>query len=969
MTLSLLRFTEWRLLLAASLLVLPAAAGLKPVDLRTEYLVNPLAIEAPAPRLQWRLASNDRGQTQTAWRILVASSKQQLARNHGDLWDSGQVPGPAMTQIVYGGRPLASRADAWWKVMVWDRHGRPSPWSTPAHWRMGLLHPDDWSARWIAFHDPSPLHASTDLHLPPARHYRKEFRAGRPIRRATLYATALGLYEFEINGRRVGDAWFTPGWTDYRQRVYYQAWDVTPHVRHGPNALGAMVADGWYSGYLAYGLLVGYGPHKTGRDIYGKTPSLRAQLELEYADGSRDIIGTDPSWRVTDTGPLREADFLMGETYDARLELNGWSQPGFDDAAWSCAVPAEANGSLRAPFHDGAGPREQEFGFVPPPRLQAYPAPLVRCTETLRPVQITSPARDTYIFDLGQNFAGNVRLRVRGPAGQAVRLRYGEMLHPDGRLMTENLRKARATDTYRLRGLPRGETWTPRFTFHGFRFVEVTGFPGRPNLDTLTGLVLHSDTPLVGAFECSDPMVNQLYRNIVWTQRANFLELPTDCPQRDEREGWMGDAQLYVRTATFNADVAAFYHKWLYEVEEAQLPSGAYPDYCPWPFQHGKVFATAWTDAGIIVPWTVWRVYGDRALLERMWPSMTRFMHWRRSQARDDLGVENPDANTWGDWLNQDDPTPIPYIDTVYFAYTARLMADMADALERPTEARDYRDLFARIHTAFARKYLHPDGRLAVPSQTAHALALFTGLIPAPQQSALGAHLAELIRTNGFRMTTGFLGTRPLLPALSAAGQHDVAVRLLQSRRFPSWGFEVENGATTIWERWDSYTKEHGFGGKDGQQNASMNSFSHYSFGAVGEWMFATLAGIDLAAPGYEVIRFRPTPPSPASNPEHPPIDWVRARTASHRGTIASEWRRHQDRFHLRITVPPGCQGHVHLPTQSPDSVRVQGRPLHRAKNVSIIGQEPGRVILHIGAGAWRFQSELPPTAAPRNSF
>jgi alpha-L-rhamnosidase len=943
----------------ASRLMQPAGrggAGLVPTALRCEYLVNPIGLDETRPRLSWRLESGQRAQVQTAWQVLVASSRELLARETGDRWDSGRTPGSQSEQVAYAGKALASRQECFWKVRVWDREGRPSRWSEPASWTLGLLQSEDWQAQWISARDSSPLPGKPQpLHLPPARHYRKEFTPAQPVRRATLYATALGIYEFELNGRRVGDAYFMPGWTDYRQRVYYQSYDVTALLERGVNAVGAIVADGWYAGYVGYGLLVGYGPNKIGRTIYGKTPALLAQLELEFKDGSRAIVGTDTSWKVTDAGPIREADLLMGESHDARQELPGWSQAGFDDRQWLAAIRAEDNGSTKATFHDGAGKRELEFGFVRPPRLQAYPAQPVRRIEEIKPLAITSPSNGVYIFNLGQNFAGVVRLKVKGPAGAKIRLRYGEMLHPDGRLMTENLRQARATDYYVLRGDLRGEVWVPRFTFHGFQFVELTGFPGRPGLEAVTGLVMHSDTPLVSEFECSDPMVNRLFKNIVWTQRANFLELPTDCPQRDEREGWMGDAQLYVRTASYNAEVAAFFTKWLREVEEAQLPGGPYPDYCPWPFQHGKAFATAWTDAGIICPWTIWKVYGDTRIIERHYASMTRFMDWRKSAAKDFLGVEHPEGNKWGDWLNQNETTPLDYIDTVYFAYTAKLMADLARAMGRESDAEGYRQLARNIQAAFARKYLKPDGTLSVDTQTAYALALSVDLIPAELRLQAGARLAQKIAGGGFRMATGFLGTRPLLPALSGAGQHDLAVRLLQSRKFPSWGFEVENGATTIWERWDSYTREDGFG----KHNAAMNSYAHYSFGAVCEWMFGVLAGIDTDGEGFRRIIIRPRPPKAGSNPDQQPIDWVRARYVSPRGPIRSAWKVEADRFELAVSLPPNTCATVHVPAVAPETVTEGGKALGRAAGVKFARMENGHAVLEVGSGRYRFNSRI----------
>ena len=934
--------------------------------LRCEYLESPAAVEASEPRLFWQVEADARGQRQTAWQVLVASTSRLLEADRGDLWDSGRVPGDQTTHVVYDGKRLESRQRCFWKVRVWDKDRKRSRWSDPASWTMGLLQPGDWQADWISFRDPSPLHAEPGtLHLPPARHYRKAFTAGKaPVRRATLYATALGLYEPHLNGHRVSEDFFTPGWTDYRQRAYYQTYDVTGLIGSGTNVLGAIVADGWYAGYLGYGLLVGYGPHKTGRDTYGKTPALRAQLEIEFEDGSRQVVGTDPTWQVSSDGPYREADFLMGEAYDARREDRDWCRAAPDapsvprpDPAWTWepAIRAADNGSVKAPFSDGGGTREQEFGFIAPARLEAYPAPPVRFIRELPAQSVTRRPDGAFIFDLGQNFAGVVRLRVRGPAGTRLQLRHGEMLHPDGRLMTENLRKARATDTYILRGDAGGEVYVPRFTFHGFQYVEVAGFPGELDRDAVTGLVLHSDTPLSSSFVCSDRMVNRLFQNVVWTQRANFLELPTDCPQRDERFGWMGDAQVYARTATYNADVAAFFTKWLREVAEAQLPGGAYPDYCPWPFQHGKAFATAWTDAGIIVPWTMWQAYGDTRLVERQWPSMQRFMAWRFASARDDLGVQHSDGNTWGDWLNLNEATPIEYVDTAYLAYTAKLMAEMASAIGRPADAAGYRDGFNRVRAAFGRKYVGADGALTVDTQTAYALALYADLVPDDLRAATGRRLADKIRANETRMATGFLGTRPLLPVLSATGQHDLAVRLLQSRRFPSWGYEVENGATTIWERWDSFTREHGFNGIAGNQNASMNSFAHYSFGAVCEWMFRTLAGIDNDGPGFRRLRIRPSPPKPGSNPERPAIAWLRARYDSLSGPIRTQWRVAEGRFEFDLTLPANTTATVELPTSDPAGIREGGRPLRRVKGVKERARGDGRVALEVPSGTWRF--------------
>jgi len=955
-----------------SCLALAQAGSCLPVSLRCEYRINPIGIDESQPRLTWLIKSEDRGAKQTAYQILVASSATELNKNNGDLWDSGKITSRATLNLAYAGKPLASRQRCFWKVCVWDQAGK-AEWSGVASWTMGLLQPDDWQADYISFRDPTPVWKdTTKLFLPPAHQFRKEFSAAKTVKRATLYATALGIHELYLNGQRVGDAMFAPGWTDYHQRAYYNTYDVTPLVKNGANALGAWVADGWYSGYIGFGLLTGIGTEKIGRYTYGKTPALLAQLDIEYTDGSREIIPTDKSWKVTGDGPVREGDFLMGEFYDARKETPGWTAPGFDDSKWERSLLASENGSVPAVFYEwanGAKPgdkieikgRPVDLGFHRPAKLEAFPGLPVRPIQEIKPVAVTSPSRGVYIFNLGQNFAGVVRLKVKGPAGTAVQLRYGEMLYPDGRLMNDNYRRARATDHYVLRGDENGEEWTPRFTFHGFQYVEVTGFPGQPDKDAITGIVLHSDTPLTSGFECSDPTANRLFKNIVWTQRANFLDLPTDCPQRDERFGWMGDAQIYAHCATLNADVAAFYTKWLREVMESQRPSGTFPGYAPYPFQHGWDFGTAWCDAGVICPWTVWQAYGDTRILERCWPFMAKFMDWRKATSRNFLGINH--GNDWGDWLSFGKKTPLEYVDTVYFAYSANLMAQMAAAIGKSKEAAEYADLFNHIKSAFNEKYVHADGTLEVDTETAYALALYMDLIPADLRAKSGKILADKLRAGetaeNSGMTTGFLGTRPLLPVLTSVGENDLAVKHFQSQKFPSWGYEVAQGATTIWEHWDSYTKAHGFGGVSGTQNSSMNSFAHYSFGAVCEWMINDLAGIQSDGPGYEKIILHPHPPAPGSNHDHTPINWVKAHYDSIHGPIESNWKRTRGKFELEIKIPANTTATVYLPAGNADQITEGGKPLAKVTGVTLLRMEGDRAVLAVVSGNYRFASTI----------
>lgn len=959
---------RYLLLCAVASTITSAAApctgeGLAVSQLRCEYRANPAGIDQLKPRFTWLVSSQEQGQRQTAYQLLVASSPEKLSAGEGDVWDSGKVESSETANIPYEGIELQSQTPYYWKVASWDRDGNQSAWSDVAHWSMGLLGESEWTAKYISYRDESHVYKDREsLFVPAARQYRRQVKLNKPIRRATIYATALGIYELHLNGQRVGDAYFAPGWTDYHQRAYYQTYDVTEMLKQGDNAIGAWVADGWYSGYVGFGLLTGIGTEQIGRYTYGKTPAVMAQIEIEFEDGSRTTIGTDESWRVTGEGPIREADMLMGEFYDATRETTGWTATGYDDSNWQAAILAEDNGKPEADFYQyvnptelGKGPEKKshvkDLSFKRP-KLEAFPGVPVVITQELPCQEVTKREDGAYLFDLGQNFAGTYRLKVKGPKGHRLKLRFGEMLHPDGRLMTENLRKARSQDGYICRGDADGEVYSPRFTFHGFRYVEISNFPGVATTDTITGLVLHSDTPMASEFVCSDPTINRLFKNIVWTQRANFIDLPTDCPQRDERMGWTGDAQVYVASAAINADVSAFFTKWLRELMESQRPSGAFPGYAPFPFQHGQDFGTAWCDAGVICPWTVWKAYGDKRVIESCWQPMTTFMAWREQTSKNYLGTEH--GNAWGDWLAQGEKTPLDYIDTAYFAVSSRMMAEMAEATGRDNEETKYRDQLARIKSAFADKYIKADGTLSVDSQTAYALAFYAQLIPDGQQEAFGKRLADKINANGNRMSTGFLGTYSLLPALTTGGQTDLAAFLLQSHIFPSWGYEVDQGATTIWERWDSYTKQDGFG----RHNAAMNSFSHYAFGAVCQWMFETLAGIQAGSPSYEKIIIRPTPPSPGSNADQKPIDWVRASHDSIRGRISSSWRLKDGTFEIEVEIPTNTTALVYVPVGESPDVSIDGQSVEAHQHASASPKsELGRLVLELQSGSYKIVS------------
>jgi len=805
-----------------------------------------------------------------------------------------------------------------WKTRVWDKNGKVSAWSQPALWSMGLLKRAYWKAKWICF-DTAPFNEDPELHLPPSPYLRKEFKVNRKIRRATVYISALGLFELFINGHRVGRDHFTPGWTNYRKRVYYLTYDVTDLLKDGDNAIGAILANGWYAGY------VGFAPmhKKRARDraFYGQTPALLAQLEIEYEDGKIQTVATDENWKAS-TGPIRKTDILMGETYDARLEMPGWDRPGFDDQAWKVVTLMDAAKC----------------------KIEAYPGVTVQVTQEIRPIEITKPKEGVYVFNVGQNFAGRVRLKVKGKAGTKVVLRFAEMLHKDESIMTENLRRARCTDTYIFRGNGKDEIWEPRFTYHGFQYVELTGYPGKPDLGAITGIVLHSVAPVAGSFECSNAMVNKLYSNITWTQRANFFDIPTDCPQRDERLGWTGDAQIYIRSATYNMDVAAFFKKWLVNLEDDQRRSGAFPDFAPLPYLQYEP-SPGWMDAGVICPFTIYQVYGDTHVIERHYEAMTKFMHFLLRTSNDYL--RSPRGHCWGDWLSIGGRTSNDLIATVYFAYDAKLMAEMAAAIGRMEDAQRYARLFDNIKTAFNKAYVSANGRIKGDTQTCYALALYMDLLPQALKEKAGARLVELIRERNWHLSTGFLGVKYLLPALTEQGYVDVAFRLLTNKTYPSWGYSIENGATTIWERWNSYKKGKGF------QDSYMNSFNHYAFGSVCEWMFASMAGIDTDGAGFKRITIRPQPGGSG-------ITYTKASYDSIYGRIATYWRVRAGKFLLDLTIPANTTARVYIPARDADSITEGGKPASKAEAVRFLRIGDGRAVFAVGSGRYRFMSSLP---------
>ena len=886
-----------------------------PERLRCEYLVNPLGLDVLQPRMDWILVGSTqtpRNVAQAGYQILVASSPEILAQDKGDLWDSGQVKSNETTHIVYAGTPLSSREICYWKVRTWDSLGNLSLWSDPASWEMGLLKPEDWQAKWIEAapsadfkgeYEPIPL-LRTEISV-----------SNQPIVKARLYITALGLYEMHLNGRRVGDHVFAPDWTDYSKRVRYQVYDVTSLVKPGANALAALLADGWYCGQIGNG----------GFQAWGKVPALFAQLEITHADGSVERTTTDANWK-THASPIISSDFMLGENYDATREIPGWDQPGLDVSTWTAAT-------------------ETSEPLLP---LESQVDQAVRETGEIRPKAMTEPKPGQYTFDLGQNMVGFVRLKVSAPAGTKITLRHAEMLNPDATIYTRNLRGASSIDTYICKGGGE-ETWQPRFTFHGFRYVELTGLPQPPTTDSVTGIVIGTDFTHTGEFSCSNPAINQLQSNIQWGMRGNYLSVPTDCPQRDERMGWMGDAEVFIRTAAYNGDVAAFFTKWLVDVDDAQTPDGAFADVSPCPKGKGRsCFGTpAWADAGVICPWTIYLMYGDKRILEQNLPAMSRWIDWCQAHSTNLIRDRDLGGN-YGDWLSQGENTPKDLLGTAYFAYSTSLVAKAYRATGDVASAEKYQRLFEQIKAAFNQKYVTPDGHLLGGTQSGYCMALKFDLLPDALRGPAAQFLEDDVKAHQNHLTTGFIGVSYLLPSLCSQNKIDTAYDVFLQDTFPSWLFSVKQGATTIWERWDGWTPKKGF------QNPGMNSFNHYSLGSCGEWMFDTVAGIgvDPDQPGFSHIVIRPRPGGDISE--------AKGSFDSIHGKISSEWHLRNGRFSLHVIIPINTTALIDLPTSNASSIREGGTAMESHPEIKSMAAPAQEIRYSVGSGDYTFSCQVP---------
>ncbi|HLK66226.1 MAG TPA: family 78 glycoside hydrolase catalytic domain [Bryobacteraceae bacterium] len=1076
-----------RLLFAALLpAALYAAAGLQPQQLRCEYRSNPMGIDVVEPRLSWTLASTNpkaRGLYQTAYRILVASSEQELAAGHGDLWDTNKVASDQSIQVVYHGHPLTSRAAAYWKVQVWDQDGQPSEWSQPAQWSMGLLRPEDWHGAWIGrdergvvrdagsayrilegarwiWNTPNAqtaapavalyfretftlpaghpiksalcifgadnqaqvfingtlvvegadtnlppvkevaplLHAGENVisiraahgrpdtragligaievqfasgepllvqtnghwhatakpepgwekadyldaawpgakelgeygmapwgaagfvaeHRLPARLLRKEFTVTGKVRRATVSYSGLGLSELYLNGAKVGDHVLSPGLTDYDKHVLYETFDVTSQLTTGSNAIGLMLGNGRY-----------YAPRsQPGTRNFG-FPKAIVQLDIEKEDGSHSSVVSDESWKFSTGGPIRANNEYDGEEYDASRELPGWSRPGFAETNWEPVQAVAAPGGV----------------------LTAQMAEPLRVTETIRPTSMKELRPGVYIFDMGQNMVGWCRLQVTGPKGTRITLRHAETLNPDGSLYTANLRTAAATDLYILKG-GGAEIWEPRFTYHGFRYVEMTGFPGVPPAGVLEGRVVHDDMAKTADFTSSNDLLNRIHHNMFWGIRGNYRSIPTDCPQRDERQGWLGDRSQVSRSESYMFNVAAFYSKWETDLADSQRPNGSVPVVSPnyWPNYYDDL---TWPSTFLFVPGMLYEQYGDRRVLEQNYPAMKKWIDHERTFLIKGLMPKDQ----YGDWcvppedpklIHSQDPARITdktLLGTAYYYELLRLMAHYARLLDKPPDAADLDTLADQVNEAFQKRFFRPlDFRYDNGTQTSSILPLYFQMVPVESRAAVLATLTKKIEQESHgHVGTGLVGAQWLMRTLSDNGQADLAYQIATQKTYPGWGYMVEKGATTIWELWNGDTAD-----------PAMNSGNHVmQIGDLAVWMYEYLAGIrsDPENPGFRHVLIHPYPAGD--------LTFVKGSHESMYGTIASSWKREAGKFTLEVSVPPNTTATVWVPAKDASAITESGRPVNEVAGVKPLQTKAGYAAFEVASGSYTFRSVL----------
>ncbi len=877
------------LILAASYSFKIANSGgkyetVKTGELVTEYRADPIGIDMKAPRFSWKIFSDEKDVVQTAYRIQAASNVEELKRGENLVWDSEKITSSQSIHVEYEGDELKSRQRIFWRVKVWTNKGTAEWTSGHNFFEMALLCSNDWKAQWISDGVIGDLYKCKEVPM-----FRKAFKLTGKVKSARAYVTSLGIYEMKINGEKVSDALFAPGWTSYNKRLQYQTYDVTNMLKEGDNAVATVVGDGWYRGHLA-------GWAKPNRNHYGDKLALLAQIEVIYEDGKKEVVATDQTWKYN-YGPIRYSDFYMGEYYDARLERIDWDNPGYDESDW----------------------KKVKILSYPKEVLFAQEAPFVRKNIEINPVSVTISPEGNKIVDMGQNMVGWVKWTLRGEKDQTISLSHVEVLDKHGEPWKANLKGAKQKIIYTFKedGIV---TFKPHFTFQGFRFVVIEGLNYIPKPEDFTGEVIYSDMKLSGTFSCSDPLINRLQQNIQWSQRGNFVDVPTDCPQRQERLGWTGDAQVFAPTSAFNMHVATFFKKWLGDLSADQRTDGSVGHIIPFLNvlgEGGGYGSAAWADAATVIPWTIYQYYGDTRILENQYESMKAWVEYMRKEAGDDYFYDT--GFHYGDWLayatdDADYPgatTDKDFIQMAYFGYSTRLLINTAKVLGKSEDEKEYSELLEKIKVVFDDEFISKNGRIASNTQTTYALALNFDLIPKEKEKLAAERFVSDIRKFG-HITTGFVGTPLVCHVLSKYGYNKEAFNLLTRKDYPSWLYPVTKGATTIWERWDGIKPDGSFNIKGAftadSDEEIMNSFNHYAYGAVGDWLYKVVAGINFTddGPGFKKMIIKPVIGGG--------LTYASASHETMYGTVISLWKVEGEKVVFDVEIPANTTAMVYIP-------------------------------------------------------
>lgn len=890
--------------------------------LRCEFMENPVGIDISNPSLSWEIGSDARGVKQTGYRVLVASSLEKLNADEGDLWDSQSVRSEQSTNVLYNGKSLASRTTCYWKVKTTTNLGS-SGWSQPAQWIMAFTDNKDWKATWIGLDKSFPGDILKEKTRLAARYFRKEFQNEKKIEKAMLYISGLGLYEAYINGKKIGDQVLAPTPTDYTKSVKYNTFNVTDLLTAGDNSIGVVLGNGRFFNMRT--VEDKSFPPLPPTQNYGY-PKMILQLEVFYTDGSQQTVVSDDSWKVTANGPILANNEYDGEEYDARKEMTGWNNPGYDDKNWLNVDLTDApQGTLEAQLNSN-----------------------IKIMETLSPKSVSTPKPGVYVLDMGQNMVGWISMRVNGKAGEQVKLRFAEVLNDDGTIYLGNIRNARVTDIYTLKGAE-NELWEPSFTYHGFRYVEVTGYPGVPTVNDFEGKVIYDEMETIGHFETSDSTINQIYKNAYWGIRGNYRGMPTDCPQRDERMGWLGDRATGSHGESFIFNNHNLYVKWLDDIEEAQTPEGSIPDVAPAYWRNYNDNMT-WPGTYLIIANMLYEQFGDASPIVKHYDSMKKWMKYMRDNYMEEHIMPR---DLYGDWcmppespemIHSADParkTDGILLGTSFYYHMLGLLEKFALLQNKTEEATDFSNQAALVKEAYNARFFNKEtAQYSNNTVTANLLSLQLGLVPEGFEEKVFSNIVDktMNEFNG-HVSTGLVGIQWLMRGLSNYGRGDIAYKIVTNRDYPSWGYMIENGATTIWELWNGNTAD-----------PTMNSHNHVMLlGDLIVWFYEYLAGIQnlSGSTGFRNIHMQPLV-----------VDGVNYVTATHhstQGLIKSAWRKTGNSFEWEVTIPGNSSAVVYIPAKEKKQITESGNDISKVRGIKFLRQEKEFVVFEIGSGEYRF--------------